>query len=274
MKILVSPSLTKFAERACKTLKLAPWEGIYDPDKDVLFFGLYSERDYDVFNNFDGKKSVFWCGGDIIRMMQDYERKRILRNSPETKHYCENEIQQAELKANGFDAEIVYSFLDDPDKYVPQFKEGAKKVWMCSNREREDEYGIPLMRRMAGLFPDIEFHIYGVDREAPGKPYYKEDYYPNVFYHGSVPETQFNEEIKNYHCGFRPNLHDGNSEVAMKSIFLGQYPITRISYPDIWTYENEGQLKECFEKLKKQTLPNHAARNAWLARVNTFSWLK
>ncbi len=280
-KLRVSSSVIGFKERAEKTWKLEEWEGIDDPNKEIVFFGLYHERDFAVFELPFKKRMVFWCGSDILRVMSDYERRRILKNYPETEHYCENEVEQKNLKDVGFESKVIPSFLDDVSKYdiisfVPptQWENGLKvqspcHIWMCSHPKRDDEYGIELAKRMAKIFPkDLVFHIYGVDKseydESPD----------NVIFHGLVEEDKFNEEIKKYHCGFRPNFHDGNSEVVMKSIFLGQYPITRIKYDDIWNYESEEELIKLFKKLKEQTEPNLKGRCAWIKRINQFPFCK
>jgi hypothetical protein len=89
-----------------------------------------------------------------------------------------------------------------------------------------------------------------------------------------VPEDKFNEEIQNYHCGFRPNFHDGFSEVIIKSILLGQYPISRIKYENVWCYTNEAELKAHFDNLKKIDKPNLEGRTYWLKKINQFPFCK
>jgi hypothetical protein len=269
MKIRVSSSVFHFKERAENTWKLKPWEGINDPDKELLFFGVYHDRDWEVFDNFDGKKIVFWCGSDILRLMEDYERKRIIKNNP-CDHYCENEIEAQNLRTVGIEPIVIPSFLDDINKYPITFeppRDGKWKVWLCGHPEREEEYGFVLSKRMAKFFPDIEFHFYGVE-----KP--EQEQLPNIIYHGKVPEDVLNEEINNYHCGFRPNFHDGVSEVMIKSMLLGQYPITRIKYEGVWNYENEKDLIGLFKKLKEQVKPYYEGRSIWLKRLNQFPWCK
>lgn len=269
MKLRVSSSVIGFKERAEKTWGLKEWDGIDDPDKEVVFFGLYHERDFAVFEGDFTKRIVFWCGSDILRVGSDYERRRILANYPETEHYCENEIEQANLKACGIDAKIVPSFLDDFNKYPVSFKAPTDrkwKIWLCAHPDREEEYGVALAKRWAEKDPELEFHVYGVDKTAKDKDI------PNLIFHGKVPEEQLNTEIREYHAGFRPNFHDGMSEVTCKSLLLGQYPITRIKYDDIWNYTNEQELGKCWEMLKAQTEPNKA-RELYLTRLNNFPWI-
>ena len=279
MKIRTSGSIISFKEGAENTFGLKEWQGIDDPDQELLFFGLYHERDYDVFDCFKGKKSVLWAGTDITRLLEDYERKRVIKNNP-CDHYCENEIEAQELRSLGLNPIVIPSFLDNINKFPVSFNPPVQydgetrieqfcKVWMCAHPDREDEYGVPSAKRMAELYPlDLQFHIYGVEKQA------YDSNLPNVIYHGQVSKEQLNEEIKEYHCGFRPNFHDGFSEVIIKSILLGQYPISRIKYEHVWNYTSETQLKECFDKLLKIYKPNLEARTYWLKQINQYPWCK
>ena len=114
------------------------------------------------------------------------------------------------------------------------------------------------------MVPWVTFHFYG----AFGNHQHK-----NVVYHGRVPPDQFNREIKRYHCGLRPNEHDGNSEIAMKSVLSGGYPITRIKYPHIDSYETEEELIALLKDLKNKKAPN-PARDFWRENVNRYVWNK
>ena len=270
-KLKVSTSVIGFKERAEKTWGLERWDGIDDPVKDIVFFGLYHERDFAVFELDFNKRMVFWCGSDITRVISDYERRRILNNYPDTEHYVENEIEQKELHDVGFEAKVIPSFLDNIEKYSVSFmppRDKKWKIWMCAHEEREDEYGVALAKRWAEKDPELEFHIYGIEKQSRDKEL------SNMIYHGQVPEDKFNREIKKYHAGFRPNFHDGFSEVTAKSVLLGQYPITRIKYDKIWNYTNEDELKNCFDKLKKQERPNLEARSHWIKSFNQFPWCR
>lgn len=271
MKLRVSSSVIGFKERAEKTWGLKEWEGIDDPDKECVFFGLYHERDFAVFEGDFTRRIVFWCGSDITRVISDYERRRILRNYPETEHYCENEIEWKELHDVGIESTIVPSFLDDFNKFPVSFTPPTDrkwKIWLCAHPNREDEYGLALAKRWAEKDSELEFHVYGISKgERDGD-------LPNVIFHGKVPEDQFNEEIKQYHAGFRPNFHDGMSEIPIKSILLGQTAITRIKYPYMLNYETESQLRECWDKVKEQKEPNLESREYWINTLNKFPWCK
>ena len=239
-KLKVSSSVGQFKLKAQKAWGIKEWQGIDDPDNELIFFGLFHDRDFEIFHNFTGDKSVFWCGGDILRLTEDYERQRVMKIAPNTKHYCENEVEAEKLRSVGIDPIVIPSFLADVNDYPISFKaptDGKWKIWMCGHERREVEYGFDKARELAKIFPDVEFHFYGVNKEYGGKANIAGDRLPNIIYHGLVPEKQLDKEIKEYHAGMRCNEHDGMSEVIVKSVLLGQYTISRIPYEGVWGYE-------------------------------------
>ena len=283
MKIRVSLSVKQFKQRAEDTWNLKEWGGITDPDKELLFFGLFNDRDWNVFDNFKGKKSVFWCGTDILQSLKDYERQRILRNHlAGTKHYCENEVEAKELEQLGLKPIIIPSFLDNINNYPVSFKPSkTPHIFLCGHTEREEEYGLGIIRRIAPRVPYATFHIYGVDKNssfftsAPSeldRLVNTDTEHFNIWYHGKIPEGQFNNEIMQYHCGLRTNEHDGFSEVTAKSLLLGQYPITKIPFEKIWNYKTEDELVALIDKLRYVIEPNYETRAYYLKQFNNFPW--
>jgi hypothetical protein len=276
IKIRTSRALDKFADRASKTLKMPIWQGVDDKCKNLFFFGMYNERDYEVFDNFEGKKYILWGGSDIRRLVTDYERKRMIKNNP-AKHFCENEVEANDLRKCGIEPIIVPTFLDDIDKYPVSFTPTENpELFMCVNAGREEEYGVHFVKGIANKVPFAKFHIYGIPEDAI---FFKtavqlegdhDKDAPNMIYHGKLPEKEFNAELSKYHAGLRPNLHDGNSEVAMKSLLLGQYPITRIPYDGIWNYKTEEELIALIHKLTHIKEPNVKVREEWIKKLNNF----
>ena len=275
MKIKVSNSVEQFRLKAQRTWGLEEWGGVDDPVNELLFFGLFHDRDFEVFHNFKGQKYIFWCGSDILRLLEDYERQRVIRISPTTKHYCDNEQEAERLRSVGVEPNVIPSFLGSVEDYPISFRvpeDGKWKIWLCGHPIREQEYGFDQARELAKIFPDVEVHFYGVDKKYEGKANLSSDNLPNVIYHGLVPEKQLDEEIRQYHCGLRPNERDGVSEVMVKSILLGQYPITKIPYDGVWSYGTFGELTELVNKLKQQTQPNYGLRELWIQKLNRFPW--
>jgi hypothetical protein len=268
-KFYCSLAVIGFKEKIKEIWGLEEWKGWDDSIQDVLFFGLYNDQDYEAFWYHSGKKTVFWCGSDILRATEDPEKQRKLRLFPETEHYCETEVEAENLHKLGIKPKIIPSFLEDIDRFPISFNPTDKPhIWMCSHPNRDDEYGITEAREIAKEFPEFTFHIYGVD--APKD----EEIIPNVIYHGLVKNEQLNEEIRQYQCGFRPNKHDGVSEVVIKSLLLGQYPIAWLPYEGVWQYKDGVELVKLFKKLKEQKQPNIKGMRIWRKKINHFPWVE
>ena len=262
-KLRVSSSVIGFREKAERIWKLERYKFPQDIFKPVVFFGLYHWVDYLRFIIHRGKKTIAWCGSDILNL------NKFLTKLFQAKHYCENEVERDKLRSVGISAEIRPTFLEDVNDFPITYKQSRRPQVFISTREgREKEYGVNLIYKIAGGLPHIVFHIYGLSWWTSEMPIRK-----NVILHGLVSEKQFNEEIKNYQAGLRLNEFDGFSEVLAKSILSGQYPISRIKYPMIDNYETEEELVALLKDLKNKIEPNYKAREFWKNYVNKLEFL-
>lgn len=266
-KLRVSLSVINFKEKALKTWGLEEWQGIDDPVKYVLFFGMYTLHDYDAYWYFEGDRIVFWCGSDILNTLNSPEFQRRLRLFPNAEHYCETEVEAENLRKLGIKPKIVPSFLEDVNDFDFNLSwEGEKHLWMCAHSGREEEYGVDLFLKMARKFPQMRFHIYGIyDWVGMEKT-------DNVIYHGQVSNTQLNEEISKFHCGFRGNEHEGFSEVPIKAILCGGYAITHIPFEKMWQFHNEEELEHLMTELENKKEMNKEGYKYWKNQLNRFPW--
>jgi len=264
MKIQASGGMWKFAVKAAKTWGLKQWGGIDDPE-EVLFFGMYSENDYQVFRHYKGKKSVFWAGSDITQMLKDSERRRVIKLQKDVQHYTETEQEKQELENIGLKVYASPSFLGNVNDFPLCFKPNKRPhIYLSGHPNREQEYGFDLCKEIAKEHPEFSFHFYGVEGENRS----------NIFYHGWVSEKEFNSQIKNYQCGLRANLHDGFSEIIAKSILLGQYPISYLPYENVWKFKTKEELVGLLKRVGEQTQSNAELRNHWVKKFNNFPWVK
>jgi len=281
-KIRCSSTVHNFRDKILKYWKLE--EATYPRDKynPVVFFGMYHIGDWKNFFRYRGKKAIFWCGGDILNFKRNWffgdgrarNISKILNWIPWNKillclsgskvdHYVENEAEYRQLKELRVNAKIYPSFLDSVDNFPVSFKPSSTPhVFLCMHKHREVEYGIKTVELMSRKFPYIVFHIYGIDN------YDGLNGRKNIVFHGQVSEKQFNEEIKNYQAGLRCNEYDGFSEVVIKSVLLGQYPISRIEYPHVWSYTTNTELESYLYRLAYIKQPNLEAREFWLNNIN------
>lgn len=260
-RLRTSSSIYPFEAKALKTWKIENYN--QDLKCPLVYFGMYHKGDYDSLFAHLGPTAILWAGSDITVLKGHKWIQRMIRWKG-SDHYCENEVEQVELKEMGIEAKVRPSFLEDVNDWPVSFKATTPlKVFMTGHPDREHEYGFTIVKLLAQKFPDIEFHIYGA-KVGIGME--------NVIEHGKVPEEQFNREIREYHCGFRPNKHDGCSEIMVKSILMGQYPITRIQYDGVWNYKDAADLIRLFEFLKKKKEPNLTVRELWIKKLNNFPW--
>ena len=155
--------------------------------------------------------------------------------------------------------------FDDMSGIKVSFKPSkTPHVYLCVQPGREEEYGLNIVEKVAQLVPEVKFHIYGVKSKEgyTYKKYILEDGRETVItYHGKIPNEQFNKEIKGYQAALRMNEFDGASEVLMKSILMGQYPISRIPYPKgIDSYQTTEELVVLLKDLKNKKQPNPEVR--------------
>ena len=263
-KLRVSSSVIPFREKAEKVWGLERYKS-GDYNCDLFYMGMYHIGDYQSFLFHRGKIAILWCGSDILQLGW----WKYLIRLKKADHYCENEVEQEELKKMGIKAEVKPSFLEDVNDFPVSFKSPIwnekPRVFLSTNAGRENEYGFGLVKKLAERLPDIDFHLFGSNKW--------ETDLQNIICHGIVPPDQFNREIKNYHCGLRTNKFDGFSEIIAKSALLGQYPISRIKYPMIDNYETEEELVRLLKGLKDKKEPNIKARVFWRNNINQYPFL-
>lgn len=224
--------------------------------KPVVFFGFYNPIDWLKFCLHRGGKTIHWCGSDILQTGYLFRWLKKVR----CQHICETAVEEGILKLMlQQDIELRPTFLSDPSEFPVSFTPSKKPhVWMHVHKNAERESRLDVIKRIAAQVPDITFHIYG-RVSAPKQE-------RNIIYHGFVEEEQFNNEIKNYQCGISLREFDGMSEVIMKSVLMGQYPISRVRIPYIDTFNSEDELIFLLRDLKNKKLPN-PYRNWWFNKL-------
>lgn len=258
-KIRVSSSISNWKDKILTRYGLKEASFLNDLFGPIIFFGCYNWRDYLRIVLHRGKRTIFWCGSDLRDLNWC---KRVIISLIKARHIVETKHGEAsQLEMMGIEPEILPQFFSDPEDFQPCFRPSkTPHVFLNVHPDREKEYGLELIRKIAPFVPEVTFHIYGVSDflDLDDK---------NVVYHGRMPEERFNYEIKFMQAGLRLNHFDGNSEVVMKSILLGQYPITYLIYPDIPSYNNERELLALLVELKNKKAANPMSQ-AWRERLN------
>lgn len=253
----ISSSIANFKEKLLKRFDLLEWHWLKTMFLPTIFFGMYHPGDYLRLLWHRGKRKIFWCGGDIINLKNSSWRHLIWRLTAE--HLCENEVEQRALKELRIEAQIQPMFFGDITQFPISYKHSnSPHAYISVHPGREGEYGLWAIEPIAKELRSITFHIFGISGQNRD----------NVIYHGQVSEEEFNERIKKYQCAVRLNDFDGFADITAKSILLGQYPITKIYYPNINQVKNTEDLINFLESLKTKTEPNYLARSYWLNKLS------
>lgn len=282
LRLRVSSSIYPFEEKAIKIWGLKKYN--QDLNCPLVYFGLYHLNDWRSFMRHKGKRYCVWAGGDIKNLKRGYAfsdgkelwKSKLFSFIPwhwifriyKAEHFVENDDEQMKLLDLGIKANIVPTFLEDINEFPVSYKHSHRpQVYISARKGQEKEYGVIDIYSLAHKFKDYTFHIYGIEQ-------YEEFKAKNIIYHGNVKPEQFNKEIKNYQCGLRLNESDGMSEIMVKSILLGQYPITRLKYPLVDNYETDEELVRLLEKLKDKKESNTYTRKYYLDKFNKFPFLR
>ena len=261
-----APALGTFQDSPEKIWGVTP----YDPNstESCVFCGLYGLPDFYTMWRYKGKKYIWWTGSDIRHFIAGYWLDEVgeIKLDPralaeliakDCESWVENEVEAEALRKLGIEAKVCPSFLGDINEFQVSFTSG-NKVYASVSGDDFKLYGWDKIEEVAPKHPEIEFHLYGNTVEWKTNQ-------PNIIVHGRVPKEQFNSEIKEMQGGLRLVPFDGCSEVIVKSILMGQYPISLIEYPYVL------KLSELGEIIKK-TEPNYKGREWFIANLNKYPW--
>ena len=249
----------------------------YNPDTDIekpcLFFGLYGVPDFYSLWRHKGKKWVLWAGSDIRHLINGYwlddtEWGAKLLPAPlaewinrNCENWVENNVERDALLSVGIKSFVCPSFLGNINGYEMCFKPSdTPKLYTSVSGDDFTLYGWDKIDGLAEENPDTEFLLYGNTKEWKSTQ-------KNVIVHGRVPQEQMNKEIRETQGALRLTEFDGFSEILAKSILWGQYPVSLIAYPGMFTPDQirwVGTMKK----------PNERARNYYLSILNKYPWAK
>jgi len=270
-----APSLGDLERDALSAWGTPPYEQEKHINENVVFFGLYGFPSFYKLWKHEGKRYILWAGSDILHLKGGYhlEDGGGLALSPQdisvwiNKHcenWVENTTEQDALKELGIRSQVCPSYmgsLDIPITFKPALD--YVKVYASASND-PNAYGWPTIERIAGKVPFVDFHLYGIDGWRTE--------HKNVVTHGRVPKEKMNKEIANMQGALRLNRFDGCSEILVKAVLQGQYPLVRVPHPKVDTFTTDDDIIDWLHKLKDKTEPNTEARNWYLTNLNRYPW--
>lgn len=263
-----APALGTFQDSPEKIWGVVP----YDPNstEPCVFCGLYGLNDFHALWRYKGKKYIWWTGSDIRHFINGYwlDEAGEIRVDPKPlaewiakncESWVENEVEAEALRKFGIESNVCPSFLGDINSFeVSYHHSNNPKLYASVSGDDFKLYGWDKIEEIAPKFPEVEFHLYGNTVEWKTNQ-------PNIVVHGRVLKEQFNDEIREMQGGLRLVPFDGCSEVIVKSILMGQYPVSSIEYPYTFRWDEIGRLKD-------MEMPNHLGREHFIKTLNKYPW--
>lgn len=277
MQVRIAPSLGELEGTHQEVWGTSEYKDTKEP---TVFMGLYGLPDFFTLWRHKGKKYILWCGSDITHFQNGYwlDDKGMIKIEPSAlaewinkycENWCENEVERKALEEMGIEAQVCPSFMGNIDDYKVEYKhEERPQVYLSVSGNNFKMYGWDIVEQIADRCDLCDFHLYGNTYEWKTK-------HSNVFVHGRVPKEQMNEEIKKMQCGLRLCVDmDGASEITMKSVLWGQYPITAGSYkyPHIDGFRDLNHLVWLLNNLVHRNKPNIDGRDYYISNLNSFPW--
>lgn len=272
MKIRVSPTLGGGFERTFEEAwNLETYNSATDLEEITVFAGCYGLPDFMAIRQHKGKKYVWWAGSDVRHITNGYwlDDEGYIRIpsggiakylNKYCENWCENKAEYQMLKHLGIEAKICPSFLGDINKFEVTYKHSDRpKLYASVSGDDFALYGWYKILEIAKEHPDVEFHLYGNEKEFDGSD--------NVIIHGRVPIEQMNKETSKMQGAIRLIQMEGFSEVLAKSLLRGEYPISEIPYVGCLTVDDIDKIKLLLE-------PNMASREYYIEQLNSYPWTK
>lgn len=276
-----APSLGELEETAEYIWSTLPYEYFYASTKPTVFFGLYDLRDYIALRRHKGKKWILWCGSDLMNLKNKFlfndgklkwlSKKflwfhaTVLNEVKKAENWVENETEAEVLRAMDITPFICPSFLGKVNNFRVTYKSSQNpRVYVSSSIGHQKDYGFEIVDRIAPKVPHMAFYLYG-DTWRPKSL--------NVVCRGRVSKQTMNEEIKSMQAGLRFHEFEGCSEILVKSVLYGQYPIVKVKHPYIDSFNNENELIDLLKKLPDKKEPNYKVREWYIANLNRYPWV-
>lgn len=170
---------------------------------------------------------VHWIGTDVQRIRDDYNRnpRRINNNCVNlaVAPWLVNELKEVEIEA----LEVPIVPYDVSFSLMPMPKVHAVIVYAPQHRERF--YGIETIKKLAAMFPDIDFHVVANDGNSD------ENKLPNMKYEGSLERNEMYSLMARCTIHIRCAQHDGLPMTLLEALGMGRRVIFNHEFPYVDT---------------------------------------
>jgi glycosyltransferase involved in cell wall biosynthesis len=189
------------------------------------------------------KKLVLqWMGTDALLAMQRKKDNVILRKYID---YGENFVDspwlEAEVKSLEVNAKRVPFKHVSPVELIDKYDDISVITYIAESKAHF--YGFERVQNIAKKFPDMIFHIYGMEQP-------ENEVMPNMKFYGWTPEEEFKTGLKNSAIFVRLTEHDGFSVSILEALVRGCEVIWTHPCENVMYVTNDQELESSLIQAK------------------------
>lgn len=224
----------------------------------LLWFGVYTEQEYDKLISIKSKINMHWCGSDTLFCLADKSRIEALAQKDNICFTVENKLQYNELKGHLKDLTIAPMYAGPMEM---QLLEKGNYV-LVYTPDRRQLYNVDLMFTIAKEMPHINFIFIGKKHE--------EDL-PNVKQLGWVDQDTVNNLVSRANIYLRITEHDGFSDLMVKAFLCNTHVITNWDYFGVKTLKRKEDIEDAINYYMELPVDDYVAE-FYGNRTNLNNW--
>ena len=261
--IMISPGAYNFAEYLYQILE-CDYTYIREPvDREtVILFGMFMSNGNPMRPAFRAKKRIaVWIGTDVMHL-ESYLKGHQGEQKEFNKHLdvklATSTGLAAELESLGVKMDGV---VETPPRYVfePMPLPEKFSVGIYAPVKRETHYYTDLCFEVARAMPDVNFYVYGRNREIGQID-------KNIFDLGRI---NLKREIPNISAIMRFTIHDGTGLGPVEYMQAGRRAVTNLGLPHAYNCDPDlDQIVANLREIQKEKEPDKEASDYWRERIN------
>lgn len=268
-KMYYSPGIAHHGEKVRRMLDLDRYVPSLHRFEPVWFFGLYFPADYHEVLSHQGMKIINWRGSDALQLRENPSRIQAIQHTRAI-HVCQS-VRQQEILADLGIPSIVRPMLNVPVSEVAltPFPKGHTAILVFWRRGIDAFIQADLFFRVAGLCPEVSFHIVG--DEDPRR--FSQPGMGNITFHGFLPEKELDQLMDRCKGTMRPWISDGTPNIQTRMLLKGRYAAHTCRFEKVAQCRTAEDYAKWISHLMTTDAPNLEAREWWMHNLNKFDFL-
>ena len=246
MSLYCSKGMGFFGDKAKKLWNFPSYRPDIHRNSPAWFFAMYNDEDYEVLRLHEGPTYFYWHGSDIARLEAHKDTWLLILKAAKGVHATFSTCRQEKLAALGIESllrPLFFGFAYSGQLIKKYQHSRNPQLYTTMHPQREDEYGLPILIRIAQSLQNFGFHIYGTSAWSGFLP-------DNIHLHDWVEEAIFDRETDDFQGAIKLLPTKSISQTQIKALMRGQYSYSLSSYNG-----DVGAMIESISKLASLTEP-------------------